>query len=130
MVPYSAAAEHLKAGKLRALAAASERRVGLLPDVPALAEFGFKGIDADLWLAVFAPAKTSKESISELASWFTAALQAPEVKAKLVLEGQFPVGMCGADFGAHLRLALRPNGRRLQLRVNAVEKVTAKELWN
>src|SRR5262245_56103299 len=64
MVPYSAAAEHLKAGKLGALAAASERRVDPLPDVPALAEFGFKGIDADLWLAVFAPAKTSKESIS------------------------------------------------------------------
>jgi tripartite-type tricarboxylate transporter receptor subunit TctC len=111
LVPYSAAAEHLKAGKLRALAAASERRVEPLPDVPALAEFGFRGIDADLWLAVFAPAKTSRESTSELISWFTAALQTPEVKAKLVLQGQFPVGMCGADFGAHLRRQFDDYGR-------------------
>jgi tripartite-type tricarboxylate transporter receptor subunit TctC len=111
LVPYSAAAEYLKAGKLRVLAAASERRVDPLPEVPALAEFGFQGIDADLWLAVFAPAKTSKESISELASWFAAALQTPEVKAKLVLQGQFPVGMCGTDFGAHLRKQYDEYGR-------------------
>jgi tripartite-type tricarboxylate transporter receptor subunit TctC len=79
--------------------------------VPALAEFGFKGIDADLWLAVFAPAKTSKGSISELASWFTAALHAPEVKAKLVLQGQFPVGMCGTDFRSYLRKQYEEYGR-------------------
>jgi len=111
LVPHSVAAEHLKAGKLRAVVAASERRIEPLPDVPALAEFGFKGIDADLWLAVLAPAKTPKESISELIRWFTAALQAPEVKEKLALQGQVPVGMCGADFGTHLRKQYDEYGR-------------------
>jgi tripartite-type tricarboxylate transporter receptor subunit TctC len=41
--------------------------------------------------------------VSRLASWFTAAMQAPEVKAQLMNQGLFPVGTCGADFDALLR---------------------------
>lgn len=46
-----------------------------------------------------APAKTPKEAVSQLAGWFTAAMQLPESKATLVAQGLYPVGTCGADFG-------------------------------
>ena len=54
---------------------------------------------------------TPKEKISQLASWFTAALQAPELRAKLAPLGLFPVGMCGEDFGALLRKQYADFGR-------------------
>jgi tripartite-type tricarboxylate transporter receptor subunit TctC len=52
---------------------------------------------------VSAPAKTPKEAVTQLAGWFTAALQAPEVKTKLVNVGLYPVGICGAEFAGHIR---------------------------
>ena len=49
-----------------------------------------------------APAKTPVEQISQLARWFTAALQFPDIKSKLAVQELYPVGMCGADFAAYL----------------------------
>jgi tripartite-type tricarboxylate transporter receptor subunit TctC len=60
---------------------------------------------------LFAPAKTPKEAVSQLADWFAAAMQAPEVKAKLVARGLYPVGMCGADFGDCFRKQYIEYGR-------------------
>jgi tripartite-type tricarboxylate transporter receptor subunit TctC len=71
--------------------------------VPTIAESGYKDFEAEGWYGVVAPARTSKETVSQLAGWFSAALQVPEVKAKLAIQGLYPVGMCGADFGAFLR---------------------------
>jgi hypothetical protein len=42
-------------------------------------------------------------TVAQLASWTVAALQAPDVRAKLVAVGLFPVGLCRADFTAYLR---------------------------
>ena len=58
-----------------------------------------------------APAKTPKETISQLAGWFTAAMQVPEVKAKIATQEVYPVGMCGAEFGAFLRKQYDDYGR-------------------
>jgi tripartite-type tricarboxylate transporter receptor subunit TctC len=95
---YRGVAERLKAGTLRALAATSPKRIESLPGVPTVAESGYKNFEAEARLWLFAPAKTPKETVSQLATWFTAAVQAPEVKSKLLLEGLNPVGMCGAEF--------------------------------
>jgi tripartite-type tricarboxylate transporter receptor subunit TctC len=100
---YPAVAEQLNAGKLRALATGSRTRIELLPDVPTVAEAGYQDYDVDLWNGLVAPAKTPKETVSQLAGWFTAAMQTPEVKSKLVDQGFLPVGMCGSDFAAFLR---------------------------
>jgi tripartite-type tricarboxylate transporter receptor subunit TctC len=108
---YVAVAEHLKAGKLRALATASRTRIEALPDVPTVAETGYKDYETEVRLWLFAPAKTPKEAVSQLAGWFTAAMQAPEVKAKLVAQGLYPVGMCGADFGDYFRKQYVEYGR-------------------
>ena len=108
---YPGAAEQLKAGKLRALAVAAETRIGALPDVPTVAEAGYKDSESDLWFGLAAPAKTPKQTISELADWFTAAMQAPDVKAKLAIQGLYPVGMCGMDFARYLRKQYDDFGR-------------------
>ncbi|MEI7804569.1 MAG: tripartite tricarboxylate transporter substrate binding protein [Hyphomicrobiales bacterium] len=108
---YAPLAEHIKAGTLRALATSSRKRIEPLPDLPTVAESGFKDYEVDLWWSLFAPAKTPKEIVSQLAGWFSAAMQAPEVKAKLVAQGFSPVGMCGPDFGALLRRQYDDYGR-------------------
>ena len=100
---YKGAAEQLKAGTLRALATASRTRIESLPDVPTIAESGYQDYETEVRLWLFAPARTPKEMVSELADWFTAAMQEPEVKSKLVAQQLYPVGMCGAEFAAFVR---------------------------
>jgi tripartite-type tricarboxylate transporter receptor subunit TctC len=99
---YPDVAEQLKAGNLRALAVASPSRIEALPDVPTVAESGYKDYEIEVWFGLVAPAKTPKSTVSQLAGWFTAAMEIPEVKAKLGIQGLYPVGICGADFGAFL----------------------------
>jgi tripartite-type tricarboxylate transporter receptor subunit TctC len=108
---YSTASEQLNAGKLRALATAARARIETLPEVPTVAESGYKDYELDYWLGMLAPAMTPKEKISQLGGWFTAALGAPEFRAKLAPLGLFPVGMCGADFAALLRKQYGDFGR-------------------
>jgi tripartite-type tricarboxylate transporter receptor subunit TctC len=103
MVNYPEVAEQIAAGKLRALATASRARDVLLPDVPTVAEFGFKDYEAETWNGVVAPKNTPKQTLTRLASWFSTALKVPEIKSKLVTLGLFPVGICGADYAAYLR---------------------------
>jgi tripartite-type tricarboxylate transporter receptor subunit TctC len=67
--------------------------------------------EVDLWQGLFAPVKTPRSTLSQIAGWFEAALRVPEVKAKLVVLGFYPVGMCGADFAALLRKQYDDYGR-------------------
>jgi tripartite-type tricarboxylate transporter receptor subunit TctC len=97
-LPYSGVVAQLKAGTLRALASASRTRSESLPDVPTVAESGFKGYEADNWNG-------------EFAGWFAAAMQVPEIKAKIVAQGLYPVWMCGADFAALLSKQYNEFGR-------------------
>jgi tripartite-type tricarboxylate transporter receptor subunit TctC len=108
---YPNVAEQLRAGQLRALAVATRSRIEPLPEVPTVAESGYKDYEVDAWFGVFAPAKTPAETLSQLAGWFTAALALPEVKARLAVQGLYPVGACGADFGARLRKQYEEYGR-------------------
>jgi tripartite-type tricarboxylate transporter receptor subunit TctC len=111
---FPSVAEQLKAGKLRPLAIASRTRAESLADVPTIAESGYKDFEAEGWYGVVAPAGTSKETVSQLAGWFKAALQVPEVKAKLAIQGLYPVGTCGADFGAFIRKQSDEYGRAIR----------------
>jgi hypothetical protein len=108
---YPNVAVNLNAGKLRALATASRTRIESLPDVPTIVESGYEDYEANLWFGLFAPAKTPKDTVSQLAGWFSAALQASEVKVKLIAQGLYPAGICGADFRAFIRRQYDEYGR-------------------
>lgn len=102
-VNYPSVAEQVKAGTLRALAFASRTRIESRPDIPTIAEAGYKDFEEEVWFGIVAPAKTSKDTIAQLSGWFTAALQALDVREKLALQELYPVGECGANFATHLR---------------------------
>ncbi|HCL86063.1 MAG TPA: MFS transporter [Comamonadaceae bacterium] len=75
---------HVKAGKLRALAITSKERSPLLPDVPTVAESGFPGFEVQSWFGLSAPAGTPPAVVKRLNTALNAALNAPDVKQRLV----------------------------------------------
>jgi tripartite-type tricarboxylate transporter receptor subunit TctC len=112
LTTYSTVAEQLKAGRLHALATTSLRRIDAMPNIPTV-DSTYKGFDLDIWYGLVAPTKTPKETISQLAGLFTAAMQAPEVKAKLAVQGLYPdpEPLCGTDFDALIRKQYEEYGR-------------------
>jgi len=111
MTDYQAVTEQVKTGNLRALAVASRERLVGLADVPTVAESGFKDYEHDVWYGLVVPAKTPQQTVSQLSGWFTAALEAVEVKSKLASQGLYPTGLCGNDFAVHLRRQFDEYGR-------------------
>jgi tripartite-type tricarboxylate transporter receptor subunit TctC len=100
---YPTVVSQLRSGTLRGLVTTSSQRVPVLPDVPTLKELGIGNYEADIFYGIVAPAKTSPEMLGKLSSWFSTALKASDMQPKLDKQGLFPVGQCGAPFGAHLR---------------------------
>jgi tripartite-type tricarboxylate transporter receptor subunit TctC len=94
MVDYPVAAGQLQAGKLRALATGSRKRIEGLPDVPTVAESGFEDYELEIWYGLFAPARTPAETILQLATWFREAVQAPAIRSKLATQQLSPVSYC------------------------------------
>jgi len=111
---YANVAEHLKSGKLRAIAATTPGRIQELPDLPTVAESGFPDYAVPAWFASFTPAKTPKTAVSQLAAWMTAALQAPEIEQKLLIQGLYPSRLCGEELAAHLRDEFDDLGRTIR----------------
>jgi tripartite-type tricarboxylate transporter receptor subunit TctC len=74
---------HIRAGRLRALAVASDKRLPLLPDVPTAAEAGLPGYEASVWWGLVAPAKTPQEIVRKLNGETNAALANPAIANKL-----------------------------------------------
>ena len=76
-------APHVKSGRLRAVAVTGDKRSQSMPDVPALAEQGFKGFSALAWWGIFAPAGTPKPIIDRMVAELNRALNQPDVKKTL-----------------------------------------------
>ncbi|AMO25592.1 Bug family tripartite tricarboxylate transporter substrate binding protein [Ramlibacter tataouinensis] len=79
--------QHIKAGKVRALGVASEKRNPLLPEVPTLAEQGVTGAEVQSWQAVAGPKGLPADIKAKLQAEIKAALNDPSVKEKLVAQG-------------------------------------------
>ena len=67
---WSEVGEQVAAGKLRALATMAAQRIEPLPDLPTVSESGYKDFEIDVWFGLAAPAKTPKETVSQLIDWF------------------------------------------------------------
>ncbi len=114
MASYPNVTGQIRSGQLRAIAVASPQRVDDLPDVPTVQEAGFKDFDLDIWFGVVAPAGTPPDALAQLTSWFRAALQDPEILAKLKAQGLFAVGACGDDDAAFTRKQFDDYGRGIR----------------
>ena len=74
---------NIKAGKLRALAVSSAKRLAQLPDVPTLDELGYRGMQDYTWVGVFAPAGTPQPIAEKLNAAVLKAVQDPEMRKRL-----------------------------------------------
>ncbi len=93
----------VKAGRLRALAAAGARRSDLMPEVPTLKEAGISGVEVVVWYGVLAPAGTPREVVATLGRAIGQAARAPDIGQKLLDQGAEPVGSTPEEFGSLLK---------------------------
>lgn len=87
MFSDTSAIQHVKSGKLTALAVTSSKRMEALPDVPTVAEAGLPGYVVESWYGMVVPAGTPKEVIAKLNSAVSQALDSPAIKEKLGATG-------------------------------------------
>lgn len=89
--------QHIKAGKLRALAVTTEKRLDALPDVPTLAEF-LPGYEASSWIGIGAPKDTPVDIIEKLNEAINAGLRDPKIKARFAELSATVVPGSSSDF--------------------------------
>ncbi|MGD0025998.1 MAG: tripartite tricarboxylate transporter substrate binding protein [Xanthobacteraceae bacterium] len=89
---------YIRAGKLRALAVTTAKRLETLPDVPTVGEF-VPGYEVDGWIGIGAPKDTPTEIIEKLNKELGASLADPNIKARLVDLGVLPTSMTPVEFG-------------------------------
>lgn len=93
---------HIKAGQLRLLATASQKRLADFPDVPTFAELGFPQVTISAWAGFLLPSKTPREIADKLSAQISQILADPAVVAKIEALGMTPVGLMGRDFDARI----------------------------
>jgi tripartite-type tricarboxylate transporter receptor subunit TctC len=94
---------HAKSGRVRPIAVGTPKRSPSLPDVPTVAESGFPGFDASLWLAVMAPAGTPAAVISRLNKEVVAVVKSPDAADALNKAGAEPVTSTPAELASMVR---------------------------
>ena len=93
----------IKAGKLRPLAVTSAKRSSSLPDVPTVAESGFKDFDVSTWYGVFAPAGTPAAVVTTVNAEINKLLATADMKAAIQAQGAEPEAMSPAQLGTLLK---------------------------
>jgi len=89
---------HVRAGKVRMLAVAGAKRSSFFPDVPTLAELGFKGAELDIWFGMWAPNGTPADVTARMAKEIAKALAQANTKTRYESLGAEPVGLDNAEF--------------------------------
>ena len=95
-----------KAGRLRPLAVGTPKRSPSLPDVPTVAESGYPGFDASLWLGFFAPKGTPAAILKRLQSELTGIAQSPEMKEQFERNGAEPLTTSPAELTKLLKVEI------------------------
>jgi tripartite-type tricarboxylate transporter receptor subunit TctC len=93
---------HMKAGTIRALAVTSPQRVSAAPDVPTVAEAGYKGFQATTWFGILVAKGTPEAIVNKLTAEITKVLQLPDMKERMAATGGLPVKTGPKEFAALL----------------------------
>jgi len=94
--------QHIRAGKLRALAVATPTRSSLLPDVPTLQEAGLKGFDIETWYGILAPAGTPPAIVARLNAEMLKVIRSPEFVQRMKEAGCEPLGSTPAEMAVRI----------------------------
>jgi tripartite-type tricarboxylate transporter receptor subunit TctC len=103
VIGTAAAAPFVKAGKLRALAALSDKRDSAVPEVPTVAEAGMPWFKVDTWYGILAPAATPREIINRLNAELGKVLNDPATKKMLSQRGTDPLTSTPEEFARFIR---------------------------
>ncbi len=95
--------QHIKGGRLKAIAVGTPKRTVQLPEVPTIAESGVPGFVATNWYGLFAPAATPREVIAKINADTNRAITAPDIRDKIINSGGEPTGGGSEDFAAFVR---------------------------
>ena len=101
--PIGLAQQYLKTDKLVALGVSSIRRASSLPDVPTTIEAGLPNSNYDVWIGMFAPAKTPRAIVNRLNEETARALRSPELREKFNALVMDPMIMSPTEFDAFLK---------------------------
>ena len=99
-LPVHVALQHIQAGKLKAIATGSAKRLPQLPDVPTLAEAGVTPDNIDMWYGVLAPKGTPADVVERLNLEIGKVLRQPDVAKSFESQGMVPAVSTPAAFGA------------------------------
>jgi tripartite-type tricarboxylate transporter receptor subunit TctC len=97
------AVPQIKAGKVKALAVTSLKRLESLPDVPTVAEAGFPDFEDYTWVGLFGPPRLPAEIVDRLNVGIANMVRQPEVRERLAAAGMEPLPGTPAEFTAYLR---------------------------
>lgn len=92
--------QHVKAGKLRAVAVGAQERLPEFPQTPTLKELGMGDIKASTWWGIAAPKGTPSAVLNKLRGAFSTALADPKIQESLRQRGTIPLSGAAADMGA------------------------------
>jgi len=102
-IGFGTVADQVRAGALRPIALAADRRLAALPDVPTFAEAGYPNLGTPgNWWSLVAPKGTDPAIVTRLAAAVRKAVTSPEAQAKYARFGLLPVGSTPEDFAARL----------------------------
>jgi tripartite-type tricarboxylate transporter receptor subunit TctC len=95
--------QHIKAGKLRALAVADKKRSSVMPDLPTMEEAGFPGVETGTWYALLAPAATPRTVVTSLNKAVSTVLGSTEMKRRMASQGVEIIASTPAELDKHIR---------------------------
>lgn len=101
-----ASAGHIEAGRLRAIAVSTTKRVSSMPNVPTVAESGVPGYDSGVWYGMLAPKGTPREIINRLNEEFRKVLADAGIRSFLTKSGVDPEGGTPEELGKYMRSEL------------------------
>ena len=96
--------QHIKSGKLRAIAVGSPQRVAALPDVATVAEQGYPGFETSQWYGLIGPAGIPEAIVKRLTDEAAKAVRSKEVQEKFAADSAIGVGDTPAEFAAFIKL--------------------------